>query len=313
MRKLIIAIACTVVALGLWGDRAASLTGFNPGGNAEIQAPAGTSSDDVWPKSVAEFLAGNYLQRADVVLTRREWDPASYLIRWATESPFSHTAIIFTGPVQEPGYASTFVIEAAGGGVDLANFRDYVEDEDTIVAIKRLRQDWFDSAKQARVRGLLLENIKAEYNYWAIVRIARDIWFGIQKSIEGQHQTVVSFRERDWKPPNSFICSGLVQVGFVEAISEYVIRRQLPPWALNAVVFDQVAANRLPPREAWEEAPPELIDDVVPSFRAQLATELEAVTPEDIATSDKLEWLYFIRAGKVHKVSSYDEVKKLME
>jgi hypothetical protein len=52
---------------------------------------------------------------------------------------------------------------------------------------------------------------------------------------------------------------------------------------------------------------------VVPTFRAQLSNELEAVTPEAIATSDKLEWLYFIRSGKVHKVSSYDEVKKLMQ
>jgi len=295
------------------GEHAVSLTGPGSGDTSMAAAQSRRAADDVWPKSVDDFLAGNYLQRADVVLTRREWDPTSYLIRWATKSPFSHSAMVFTGPAHEQGYASTFVIEAASGGVDLANFRDYVEDDNTVVAIKRLRQDWFDPSKQARVRGLMLENIKAEYNYWAIARIARDIWFGIQKSIEGQEQTVEAFREREWKPPNSFICSGLVQVGFVEAISEYIVQRQLPPWALNAVVFDQIAASRLPPPDAWADAPPELIDDVVPSFRAQLATELEAVTPEDIATSDKLEWLYFIRAGKVHKVSSYDEVKKLIE
>ncbi len=35
------------------------------------------------------------------------------------------------------------------------------------------------------------------------------------------------------------------------------------------------------------------------------------MTPEDLATSDKLEWLYFIKDGLVYKVSSYDEVKKL--
>ena len=47
--------------------------------------------------------------------------------------------------------------------------------------------------------------------------------------------TVESFRDSEWKPPNSYICSGLVQVGFVEAISEYILRRQLPPWVLNEV------------------------------------------------------------------------------
>lgn len=286
-----------------------------PSGNTQtsaLQVPSIVRTDQ-WPKSVDEFLAGNYLERADVVLTRREWDPASFLIRWATKSPFSHSALIFTSPRHEPGYQSTFVIEATTDGVDLSNFRDYVEDKSTMVAIKRLRRDWFDPDKQSRVRGLLLENIKADYNYWAIVRIARNLWFGIQNTIEGQEQTVESFRDSEWKPPNSYICSGLVQVGFVEAISEYILNRQLPPWALNEVIFKPSAAERLPPPEAWQEAPPSLIDDVVPTFRAQLATELESVTPEDLARSDKLEWLYFIREGKVYKVNSYEEVKRLME
>ena len=35
------------------------------------------------------------------------------------------------------------------------------------------------------------------------------------------------------------------------------------------------------------------------------------MTPEDLASSDKLEWLYFIKNGLVYKVSTYDEVKKL--
>ncbi|HEX7074723.1 MAG TPA: hypothetical protein VF226_11830 [Hyphomicrobiaceae bacterium] len=280
--------------------------------SGRTEAPASVRVDQ-WPKSIDEFLAGNHLERSDVVLTRREWDPASYLIRWATKSPFSHSALIFTSPIHESGYKSTFVIEATTDGVDLSNFRDYLEDKSAMVAIKRLRRDWFDADKQSRVRGLLLENIKADYNYWAIVRIVRDLWFGIQHTIEGQEQTVESFRDSDWKPPNSYICSGLVQVGFVEAISEYVLRRQLPPWALNEVVFNPSAASRLPPPEAWKEAPPSLIDDVIPQFRVQLATELEAVTPEDLARSEKLEWLYFIRDGKVHKVSSYDEVLELMK
>jgi hypothetical protein len=311
MKTLMTALLCTAIVLAISYD-AGSVTTFNRGGHPDPQAQSAVRVDR-WPKTVDEFLAGNYLERADVVLTRREWDPASYLIRWATKSPFSHSAMVFTGPVHEPGYASTFVIEASTDGVDLSNFRDYVDDKSSMVAIKRLRRDWFGSDKQSRVRGLLLENIKADYNYWAIVRIARDIWFGIQNTIEGQEETVESFRDSDWTPPNSYICSGLVQVGFVEAISEYVLRRQLPPWALNEVVFHPGAASRLPPPEAWAEAPPSLIDDVVPQFRAQLATELEAVTPEDLAKSEKLEWLYFIRAGMVHKVSSYAEAKELMK
>lgn len=312
MRKFLVAFVCAGLALGLAGDHAASVT-MSGRGEGSTQGAQQSVRLDTWPKPVEEFLAGNYLERADVVLARRDWDPASYLIRWATGSPFSHTAMIFTGPTQEPGYASTFVIEAGTGGVDLTNFRDYLDDKSAILAIKRLRRDWFDAGKQSRVRGLLLENIKADYNYWAIIRIARDIWFGIQKSIRGQERTVEAFRDHEWKRPNSYICSGLVQVGFVEAVSEYIVRRQLPPWTLNQVVFHPDAASRLPSPEAWKEAPPSLIDDIVPAFRAQLATELEAVTPEALAASDKLEWLYFIRGGMVHKISSYEDVRRLMQ
>lgn len=311
MKSLVMGLFCAAIVL-VAGGGADAVT--MPGGGGRPDTPLQSAVRvDTWPKSIDEFLAGNYLERSDVVLTRREWDPTSYLIRWATKSPFSHSAMIFTSPVHEPGFDSTFIIEATTKGVDLSHFRDYLDDKSSMVAIKRLRRNWFDVAKQSRVRGLLLENIKADYNYLAIVRIVRDLWFGIQNTIEGQEETVEAFRENEWTPPNSYICSGLVQVGFVEAISEYVLRRQLPPWALNEVVFKTSAANRLPPPEAWEEAPDDLIDDVVPAFRAQLATELEAVTPEDLAVSEKLEWLYFIRGGKVHKVSSYDEVKKLME
>jgi len=309
MKAFVIGVTLALVLVSSDASAITASGSSDPGAGA----PPSAVRVDHWPKTVDEFLAGNYLERSDIVLTKREWDPASYLIRWATNSPFSHSALIFTGPPHEPGYRSTFVIEATTDGVDLSNFRDYLEDKSSMVAIKRLRRDWFDADKQSRVRGLLLENIKADYNYWAIVRIARDLWFGIQNTIEGQEETVESFRDSEWKPPNAYICSGLVQVGFVEAVAEYVLNRQLPPWALNEVVFKPSAASRLPPPEAWQEAPPSLIDDVVPSFRAQLATELEAVTPEDLARSDKLEWLYFIRDGKVHRVSSYEEVKRLME
>ena len=52
--------------------------------------------EEVWPMPVEDFLAGKYLERADVVLTRRAWDVASWAIRWATNSPFSHAAMVFT-------------------------------------------------------------------------------------------------------------------------------------------------------------------------------------------------------------------------
>jgi hypothetical protein len=262
---------------------------------------------------VEDFLAGQYLERADVVLTRRDYDLASWAIRWATNSPFSHAAMVFTGPQFESGYTSTFVIEAGTHGVDLTNLRDYIADKSAFLAVKRFKQGWFDEAKQSRVRGLLLDKIKATYNYWAIGKIARNLWFGVERSVRGDRKTVRKFRERRWDAPSEYICSGLVQIGFVEATIEYIKAGQLPPSALNEVVFEREAATRLPEREDWGYLDPEASKSTAVLFRKQNFDALESVTPEDLASSDKLEWLYFIKNGMVYKVSTYDDVRKLIE
>lgn len=263
---------------------------------------------DIWPKPVDEFLAGEYLERADVVLTRRDYDLSSYLIRIATKSPFSHAAMIFTGPQFESGFTNTFVIEAGTGGVDLTNIRDYISDKSSFIAIKRFKQSWFDQPKQSRVRGILLDKIKGSYNYWAITRIVRNLWFGVQKQVRGKEKTIESYRKNDWQPPNDYICSGLVQLGFVEATIEYIKAGALPPSALKEVVFHETAASRLPEAPDWVYLDPDSQKQTAELFEEQNLVELEAVTPHDLAVSDKLEWLYLIRGDKVYKINSYDDV-----
>jgi len=272
----------------------------------------GQKAAEVWPMPVETFLAGTYLERADVVLTRRDWDLSSWLIRWATGSPFSHAAMVFTGPQFESGYSNTFVIEAGTGGVDLTNLRDYIADKSAFLAIKRFRREWFDEPKQARVRGLLLDKIKASYNYWAIGHILRNLWFGVERSVRGDKDTIQSYRDREWDAPNEFICSGLVQVGFVEAVLEYIKADELPAYSLNEVVFEPLAATRLPDKGDWDYLDPETKKSTAVLFRKQNFDTLQSVTPETLAASEKLEWLYFIKEGMVYKVSSYDEVKKLV-
>ncbi len=247
-----------------------------------------------------------------MVLTRRDWDLASWMIRWATGSPFSHAAMVFTGPQFESGYSTTFVIEAGTGGVDLTNLRDYIADKSAFLAIKRFRREWFDEPKQARVRGLLLDKIKASYNYWAIGHILRNLWFGVERSVRGDKDTIQSYRDREWDAPNEFICSGLVQVGFVEAVLEYIKADELPAYSLNEVVFEPLAATRLPDKGDWGYLDPETKKSTAVLFRKQNFDALQSVTPETLAASEKLEWLYFIKEGMVYKVTNYDDVKKLV-
>ena len=110
-----------------------------------------------------------------------------------------------------------------------------------------------------------------------------------------------------------FLLDVFRQVGFVEAVIEYIKAGQLPPTALNDVVFEKEAATRLPEREDWSYLDPEASKTTAVLFRKQNFDALEAVTPEDLASSDKLEWLYFIKNGMVYKVSSYADVRKLIE
>ncbi len=308
MRKRVGALVAAVAGVVAWAAVAYAVA---PDVKPKAARPVADSVGVTWPMPVDAFLAGKYLERSDVVLTRRDGDAASYLIRWATGSIFSHAALVFTGPQFEQGYTGTFVIEAGTGGVDLTNLRDYAADKSSFIAIKRFRSPWFDQPKQSRVRGVLLDKIKAGYNYWAIGRIARNIWFGVQQKIEGKEKTIERYRNREWTPPQEFICSGLVQLGFVEATLEYIRAGQLPASALKEVVFHREASSRLPEVADWRYFDTAQSRETAELFRELNRYDLESVTPEDLARSEKLDWLYFIKGGQVYTVASYDEAKQL--
>jgi hypothetical protein len=311
MKRYLVASGLSLVALAAVAGTTLAVSPPAPV-PAENPATQGTEAEE-WPMPVEDFLAGEYLQRADVVLTRRDWSLSSWLIRWSTDSPFSHAAMIFTGPQFESGFSNTFVIEAGTSGVDLTDLRDYIADKSTYVAVKRVKKPWFDEPKQSRVRGLLLDKIKASYDYWAIGSIARNLWFGVERSVRGDKPTIESFRERDWSAPNEFICSGLVQLGFYEAVMEYIKTDQLPGSVLSQVVFDKEASAYLPQTdEDWSYVDPEQAKSMAVLFYKQQHLRFNSVTPESIAASDKLEWLYFIKDGMVFKVASYGDVRKLI-
>lgn len=290
---------------------ALALSSDGPSSSAKTTA-AGKARDDVWPKPVEEFLAGEYLQLSDVVLTRRSGDIGSALIRWATNSPFSHAALVYTGERYDKGISGTFVIEAGTSGVDLTQLIHYVENKSTFVAIKRFKRTWFTPERQARVRGVLLDKIKDTYDYWTIWRIVKKIWFGVQSKIRTKEKTVEAYHKHDWEPPNEYICSGLVQIGFVQTAIEAIKRGELPPESLLDVVFSNSASSRLPKAGDWKY----LGDDAratAANVQDVLNDELYAITPDDLAQSDKLEWLYFIKNGAVYEVHTYADVLKLIQ
>jgi hypothetical protein len=298
-RSLLWLSAAALAAALLMAGSASAITSDTVQQKAVVE---GKADDNVWPKPVSEFLRGNYLQLADVVLTQRSSDIASTVIRWATKSAFSHAAMIFTSERFDSGISGTFVIEAGTSGVDITNFSDYAESKGAFVAIKRLNKVWFNPQRQSRARGVLLDKIKDTYDYWTIWRIARNIWFGVQSKINSREKTVESYHKRDWEPPNEYICSGLVQIGFVQSIVESIEKSELPPETLLDVVFTKAAASRLPEKGNWKYLGAEDGRNTAVLFQDVLNDELYSVTPEDLAQSDKLEWLYLIKDGKVYSL-----------
>lgn len=282
-------------------------------GNTDAASAPGTARDDVWPKPVDEFLAGEYLTKSDVILTRRSGDIASTIIRWATNSIFSHAALIYTSPPFDPGISGTFVIEAGTGGVDLTKLTDYSSGNNAdFVAVRRLKPNaWFTPERQARVRGVLLDKIKANYDFWTIWKITRNLWFGVQTKMADRQTTVERYRKNDWAPPNEYICTGLVQIGFVEMLVEAIRRGEIPPEALRDVVFNKTAEGYLPEPGNWQYLGDDAKETAI-NFRDILNDELYSVTPEDLAQTDKLTWQYLIRKGAVYKVSSYADVLKIV-
>jgi Permuted papain-like amidase enzyme, YaeF/YiiX, C92 family len=245
-----------------------------------------------FPMRVNEFLANGhtYLRRGDILLSRSA-TVFSWLIRLATNSPFSHCALVFLLPQPEKQLYNTFLLESIKSGVGVANLRSYISNksERNQIAIKRLNQPWADDEFQKQVGGIMLDYVHAGYDFNRALKIGWTFLFGVTLGwfkLFGKPNDTMSNAvkrtkrlSRNWIPPE-FICGGFVQYGFLQA---------------------QMRHNGNPQDVIFRDGLNEYDRD-----------ELLAITPEDIAQSNKLEWAYVISRGWVHEVKSYADASKLI-
>ena len=254
--------------------------------------PGAPDGDGAFPMPVKRFLADAeiYLQRGDVVLFKGKASLYSWLIRWWTKSEFSHAAMVFSLPSHDEGFERTFLIEAGTSGVDLTDLKHYALDGSRVydIAIKRCEAPWMTIDVQRVIRGHMLNFIKANYDYFRLAALLRSLFsnaiFGLSAGIEGIDKAVRRSVRWSKTPPSRFLCSGLVQYGFISAVARLVETGRLPEAALDAVVFKPHLASGAD------------------------ATAILATTPEDLARSDKLVWHYAIRRRRVFRVASHDAV-----
>jgi Permuted papain-like amidase enzyme, YaeF/YiiX, C92 family len=231
-----------------------------------------------FPMRVSEFLAqaDKFLNRGDIILSRSP-TLSSKLIRYTSGGFFSHAALVFLVPQKSDGYESTFVVESLYAGVGIGNLATYIggKKPSEEIAVLRLVGKGFDVSFFKQVRGLMLDHVQKPYDYGRAVNLALSFLFGIRLGWAKIRNTKLAYKK--WTP-SEFICSGFIQYGYVDAM----LRKGLDP---TPVIFKTDATVR--DREA-----------------------LLATTPEDLATSDKLKWLYAARRGFVYRVNSYEEAQK---
>jgi hypothetical protein len=226
-----------------------------------------------FPMRVNDFLdhADIFLDRGDIILTRGNY-LSSRVIRWIMGSFFSHAALVFLIPQPENGIDNTFILESMPTGIGLAKLKSYIggkkPSED--VAILRMKGEGIDETYHKRVGALMLDYVKTSYDFGRAINLGLSLFFSLSRKYSPKGRAYSKLK--NWAP-SQFICSGFIQYGFVEALR----RKGMNP---SQVVFKQ---------------------GLSPNDRDGLL----AISPEDIANSDKPDWLYAIRRGWVYEVKSF--------
>lgn len=196
---------------------------------------------------------GPRLRVSDVVV-RSNLDPGqifSRFIRTATNSQWSHSSLFYLINDPHNGFDNTFLVEAMTTGVRVASWRNEVVPYNTFtVGIKRPRLDWYLETPDERnkhnpndpedvigieylrhTQGMAIDQINNLYNHtvvWEmtalyIERVAKEHLAHIPQIAEAAASAADLFKRWDEDSTKSdpvlrFICSGLVQYSFFEAL-----------------------------------------------------------------------------------------------
>jgi len=242
--------------------------------------------------TVKQFLASSdqYLRVGDIILSRSP-TLTSWLIRYATGSRFSHAALVFLVAKPEDGFNNTFLLESTSSGVGLANLRDYIGGSGprADIVVLRLAGEGLDELYFMKVRGLMLDHVNSGYDFSRVMRLGLGAAFGMRLSWSkirkgprrAMRDAIIRTRRRlhTWVPPQ-FICSGFIQFGLAKAAE-----------------LTGIGTNVM------------LKPDLSPHDRDGIL----AVTPEDVARSERVTWRFVVRRGWVRMVQSYSEAKEILD
>ncbi len=292
---------------------------------------------------------GPFLRVADVLL-RENKDPKevfAHMIRIATGSKWSHSAILYLISDPRRGFNNTFLVEALTKGIHIASWRnEVVPFEQFTVGIKRPCMDWYSETRYEasrrdphdaedvpgigylrHVRGIALDQINGLYDRKTVFelsalyteRVAKRHLGAVPQIADAAAAVAKVFKKWDEASSSAnsvlrFICSGLVQYSFFEALRLRIANDIDIPEHREAAMSNLHNIHRIIFRDDPDNVIPQYIQqvqsgtlDIHDPAPEDVLDLLKTATPADFNNSQNLEWRYVILKGVVWQINQAPE------
>lgn len=287
---------------------------------------------------------GPHVRISDIVLrinhSRKEI--FAYLIRTATKSKWSHSALIYLINDPPKGLENTLLVEARPKGVIMTSWRNEVMPyREFTVGIKRPRLDWYQENPVEKVRhhpedpedthaieylrhvrGIAMDQMHGLYDHkvvWELTslyieRLARHRLSKIPQVAEAADKLAEFFKKWDRKSkPEAhvmrFICSGLVQYSFFAALRFRLLQDLQQPENREAALHNLRNMQHILYREDLDGVMLTYIQEILSGKRDlgdsvpdDLQDLLNTALPVDFHNSPDLEWRYMVLNGHVWQI-----------
>ena len=281
---------------------------------------------------------------ADVIVRQNKsaTELFSRLIRLASDSPWSHSAIVYLLRDPHKGYNNTFLVEVTTKGAHVASWRKEIYPlKEFNVGIKRLNVDWYAETPYEKsrhdpadpedthgisflrhVRGTALDQIDSLYDHKTVYemtalyaeRLAKRHLGSIPGIADATASIATLFKKWDENSDTTtnmlhFICSGIVQYSFFEALRRRIINDLAIPQHQDAAISNLHNMHHI----LFRDDPDGIFADYlsrVQSGKLNIADPvpgdvldlLKTATPADFSYSENLEWRYIIHQGIVWRI-----------
>lgn len=285
------------------------------------------------------------LRISDVIL-RYNQNPKevfSQFIRMASDSKWSHSALLYLLSDPHKGFTNTYLVEAMTTGVRVASWRnEVVPYKQFTVGIKRPLLDWYVETPYEQslhrsqdpedthgidylrhVRGIALDQINGLYDRKTVFEIA-SLYIErvamrrfskipqIAKAAEVSARFFRAWDESTFSHGDSFrfMCSGLVQYSFFEALRRRIVNDLAIPEHRDAALSNLSNMRRVVFRDDPEGTISEYVEqvlsgklDIADPLPNHVISFLKTALPADFNNSENLQWRYVIRQGMVWEVN----------